>query len=481
MKSPQKPWFEFSFSKPKCLLFLALFLSLGGLAHAQTYFGNQATVQSAGSYNLNGATLQSSIRFTMTANESVTQIRVYGQAVGSGETYTVSLQGDSAGLPNGVTLASGVLSPVSGWNLIPIPATALAGGTVYHIVIQSLSGVTAANYFQQWYTAPQNFLIPLNQTPDPQLTQLTYNGATWTNQNGNPIFLLDYNDGTYFGVPYDINFTGSAAGSFATAQVFSPSTTQTVSKIGVWAYTVGTPVDNLRYTLVDLSGPTTLDQGTWPLGTFSSTTSWQDTNLTAPVVLTAGHTYKLIFTSPGSTTPNYYDIPGGNSVNASPYLGATFEGTTGYGQTSTDGGSTWTTALNADFSFRFTFAPTPTPTNTPTNSPTATPTPTTNDTVNPPPTKNPTPTTTQNAPRTPTENPDPDQQPHPDNHRYGHRHADGYPDPFRHFDPNRLAHRQPDPDADQHPQQYRDEYTYLHIYEHPYGHHDGYRDPDTHQ
>lgn len=349
----------------------------------------------------------------MAGTKAVTQVRVEGAVVGTGTSYTVGLQGDSAGLPDGVFLTSGTMTPsATGWNTVPVSSTTLNSGQVYHLVVQYQAGTVASNYFEQYSTSSfPSYFIPFANSPDPQFAQLTNNGSGWVIVSGNPIFLLDFDDGSYFGSPYEINFTGSAAASggstFATAQVFTVPNTIQVSEVGVWAFTVGTPADTLHYTLVDLAGPTILNQGNWPAGSFNSIPSWLDTNLSAPVVLTAGHTYQLVFTSPGSTVPNYYNVPGGEDTpNGNPYNSTTFEGTAGYAETSTNGGTTWTPAAQADFSFRFVVALTPTPTfsstSTPTNTPTASSTATPSLTPTSSSTSTPTATPTNTSSDTPT-------------------------------------------------------------------------------
>ncbi|HVM33136.1 MAG TPA: FlgD immunoglobulin-like domain containing protein, partial [bacterium] len=181
-----------------------------------------------------------------------------------------------------------------------------------------------------------------------------------------------------------------------------------VSQLGTYFEKVGAPNGPLTFQLVNLNTSQPVTSGAFSTSTAApSVFTWVDVSLPGgPYLLQAGVSYRLSFSSPGSSSSAFYlvDGPIEPSGGQTPNENLTFDGTNSFSGTSFNSGVTWSTNLLGDLAFRFLISnpPTFTPTVTKTPTVTLTPTWTLSPTLTPLPTDTPTVTDTPTATGTPT-------------------------------------------------------------------------------
>ncbi len=247
----------------------------------QTYYGNQYTKSTGLYFGFNQTNQQVAERFTMlNPTNQVTTLYFTTQVVGTSAQYLVGLQTDNAGIPSGTWVTGPVTTTLTGlWTTVPVTPATLNQNQVYHIVIQYYSGTMDAMDYTQWsFDSTLNGLIPLNQTIDPQLNYLTYSGGSWTVGGGTPIFGLGFSDSSFYGNPYDSGGELQIFGNDQGGQNFIPSTPVTFDTVGAFIYKIGTPVDDVRYYIVDTTQGITLTSGTLAQqANVSTSRQWVDT------------------------------------------------------------------------------------------------------------------------------------------------------------------------------------------------------------
>ncbi|MDD5567513.1 MAG: hypothetical protein PHH01_04940 [Patescibacteria group bacterium] len=344
---------------------------------ASGYWGSQfvtSGVTSMGS--LNGSTLRAGLSFTDQSGGELSAFRIYLQTVSSSPTYRFGIQSDSSGNPSGTWLSGSSTSsyvdvaPTStGWNTFTLASTGkptLVAGTVYHIVVQYVSGtIGAGNLIAIRRTAIRNQRIPYRDTADTASNTEWYNGASWADQGAQPVYFLDYTSATDEGDPSDTatlyNIYTNAGTTYNYGEKFVMyDVGRTVTTIGLYTFKLGlscgNPSADLLYDIRD-SSDTQLASGTLvAAGTVTGTARWWDATLSSPINLYGGQTYRVYFYS-AATTACSYRAYGITSTNSAEYNAITYNGTSsrnGSCTTTCTSDANWTYLDNQDITFRFT-------------------------------------------------------------------------------------------------------------------------------
>ena len=289
---------------------------------------NLFAAKGANYFVLGSSTTKVDLRFTAQESKTVTKVRIYLNWVyGSSTTYRVGLQDDSAGDPDGSFDGSGTFTPSEGpgdWHEITLNSpVAITTGTVYHIVIEHVSGpINETNYIEIKEIAPANTYIPLNKGADHDVndndTNLmarhsSDNGSSWHDAElyKTPVFLLVYSDGTYGGQPYYDTGSGDYIydAEYGGGQVLITGSNKTVSTIGFFVKKRGSPAGALEYEIKD-GDNNVLRNGTLATAAEVGTApAWIDANLSSNLTLNNGSSYKVILKSPNSVnSSNCYQI-----------------------------------------------------------------------------------------------------------------------------------------------------------------------------
>ena len=374
-----------------------------------SFLGNQSAFGQMNPTTLNLGT-KADFRFTTGPNpDSVSGARIYCTAATGSPSYSIGIQPDTAGNPSGGYIVSAAGSFTTGWNSFSWTPQSLTPNTVYHLVVSPVlvDGTDFDTILTSDLGSPVSGIIPVSQVYDPNFSSLTCSGSCGVNL-GVPVFVVDFSSGNHIGNPYDTVGTSQVYGTNQVAEVFQgPNAAVNVNQLGTYFDKQNSP-DNLLCTLSDItSSPVLICQFIYATSgsTFFSPT-WVDTLMPGTFTLSPGHTYQLLFSSPGpnSNSVSFYKIDSNsNSAQASPYQSLKYEGSSAYEQTMT--ASTTITLPYADIPFRFSFnALAPTATSQPTLTPTAsnTPTATCTNTATNTPTLTPTNTATSTATLTAT-------------------------------------------------------------------------------
>ena len=118
---------------------------------------------------------------------------------------------------------------------------------------------------------------------------------------------------------------------------------------------VGTPPANLEYRITNLTTPATVISGIFTSENQVAESTGSDVVLPiSRVNLIAGEEYRLELYCETCTNSDHYRAHGRGASDAfSPLVENTFQGVAGYGETSSDGGTTWDPQLDGDMKFLF--------------------------------------------------------------------------------------------------------------------------------
>ncbi|MBU0706826.1 hypothetical protein KKG41_00455 [Patescibacteria group bacterium] len=342
------------------------------------YWGNQFVTDSiSGIGNLTGNTLKAGIKFTAQNGGQLDAFRVNIYTRATPPTYRFGIQSDSSGDPSGTWLAGTGgdsyvdISPAStGWQTVtfttsPDDRPTLVAGTVYHIVVEYQTGtIGLSNYIGLLRLDPRNQLIPYRMADDTAADTEFYNGASWSAQDEQPVYYLDYATATDEGAAYINAIQGTVYKSGSTYVAKSERFTvygnsKQVDSVGVYVKksTAGTPSADLLYEIID-SSDTSLDSGTLVTAASASTSlTWETASLSSSVDLDAGETYRILVYS-DTTTSCYYKVGLDYNTNSSPYNDISYNGTDSvYGycsDTDCTVNANYNHANYYDMSFRFT-------------------------------------------------------------------------------------------------------------------------------
>ncbi len=320
-----------------------------------TPYGNRFLVSSTSPIgSMTNSTMQTSLRFTAQASKAVNAIRVYLDTVGSNSpSYRYGLENDNGGNPSGIFLGSGFLNATStGWQTVPIsPSVSLTAGTVYHLVVQWFSGpINNGRSIALRDSLPTNSLYPLTNNSDPAANTLFNNGTGWVVENGQPIYELDYTDGTFEGNPFYIQTEIGISGNTFVGEKFKVTgINKTVSQISFYVRRNGTPTTNLTVDLWNADTNSLIEEITQPTTTIPTTYNYLTYSFSTQRTLIANTNYRIYLKSTGSSVTNGYRINVLNAVNAANYNGITYDGINSIYTTSGNAGVSWNdTNLNMD-------------------------------------------------------------------------------------------------------------------------------------
>ena len=326
-----------------------------GACFAENEYGNGFVIgASPTSADVTVADQKASWRFVAQASKTVAQIRGYFKEAGTSPTYTVMLENDNNGYPSGTlawTGAENTLSiAASGWATVNISDGAVTENAVYHIVLVPGAPDTD-NYIGLMYTKPFNSKWINGVTKNDNRNTLFYDGTDWLALDAEPVYVLDYSDGTYEGNPYyDYDLKSVYADNYYGEQ-FTPSTTVTVTKISFYTARRYAPPDNLYVELATTAA--VIENGSLgSAATIGTSLSWYSYTFSTPRTLSAGTTYRAYLKSPGATSSNYYKVWALDAYSGAPYENLTYDNTNSVLCKYT--GGAWSTESDKDASFVFT-------------------------------------------------------------------------------------------------------------------------------
>gem|GEM_PF-3373791 len=339
------------------------------------FVGNQAPVDGYDDFLMMSPTSQGSVRFTSRQSGTLTFVMVYfSQATGS-PFYYAEIQGDNAGVPNGIVLGSSstYLLGSNQWIMLMFGSTHLTAGTVYHLVMRA--GTVDPSNYATWRigTSPGHHLFPYDQVADPNQGTAKNLGAGWVASSEQPVFDLVFGAYPYSfdGNPYSVGTEYQVnSGSFLGERFVVAAAPLTLQGVGAYVKKVGSPTADLNWQIKSESNGATVASGTLVnAGAAPGTYQWVDAS--ASVTLGTG-IYRFVLLSGTAPGSDYRwisgNIGGGGGFGSTPL---TYGGETARAGQSFDGinWSDFTSGqgYNDDFAFRLlqsTVAVTPTPTPT---------------------------------------------------------------------------------------------------------------------
>jgi hypothetical protein len=355
-----------------------------------SYVGNMQYVQNAWTLPMSTSSNMLGYRFQERGNKTVNAVQLDIASVsGSPPTYEASIQADSGGLPSGIPLSSATFVPAAaGWMNLSMPATALVDGQTYHLVLQYLSGTVSsgksATLSMGVYPSGRRFTQDQSYDPVGQV-EINY-GSGWTQDELQSSVMLGYSDSSWFGSVYDDIVYYEVSGEDTPAdpwdddvvsEVFVPSTSWTVDHIGVYGNASAAGVaDGLYYEILDVAANNVVAQGTLCSAASAPLVStWMEVALPGTYTLTAGKTYQLLLTSPGSSSSvDWQIVPTDSTYEGLPLDLCSYNGNQSFAEESSTGGATWTVWTASDLAFRFRQSANNVATSTPTSTATYTPT-----------------------------------------------------------------------------------------------------------
>ncbi len=335
-----------------------------------TYYGNRFIVSSVdGVGSLSNSAYTISLRFTATNSKEVSALRFYLQEErGTSPTYRYGLQADNEGEPSGIWLGNNnqgygdYQATATGWQTITLNENvSLNQDTVYHLVIEHQTGtINGGNNIELRRSQPLNLLHAFDGSADRQSNILFSedSGASWLIQNHQPIYILEFSDGSYEGNPYETSEEHQIYGANYFGQQFTPAKDTIISSVGInvsendqgpeadLILSLYNVTDNLLLATTTL---TTLDQIT------NGVYAWQEFYFTSPLTLTAGKIYRIYISSPEADETVYYIIRSESHLDDFALNSINYGYISSFYVVSTDGGSSWdTSGLNQDLAgFRF--------------------------------------------------------------------------------------------------------------------------------
>ncbi|HDQ25907.1 MAG TPA: hypothetical protein ENN43_04090, partial [bacterium] len=362
---------------------------------AYKWVGNRTAVEDGRLARLNGAERRIAMRFTQSGTKTVNRIWTYVNALNSSPQYRIGIQGVAAGMPSGIYLTSGTITPAAvGWLSCAVTAYSLAAGD-YYVVIEP-SGSPGINNYAEWRegNTPGWRLWTTDGKYDPKFYAFSNLGLGWEESTSHSLMVIEYNDGTSGGNPYHMNAAlalhnnnnGDPADDRVAMQVFMPGPGGwEVDRIGAYFYAdSSSPGGVLEYFIYNEAAKVTVTSGVFAPNSGAPTTNkgtWLEKDLPAPVFMAEGVIHKIMFRSPDSPTTNRWYLLAGQTVSGNATLQkASWQGEAGYAGFSTNNGVSYTNYLHYDGFVRLRLAepepPTPTLTTTLTLQPSFTNTPT---------------------------------------------------------------------------------------------------------
>ena len=297
---------------------------------------------------------------------------------GTGGTARVSVQADDGtGKPSGTRLASLTYSPRTSPTTgilrkmsFPSPAT-LTSGRLYHIVFENVDSAPTKN----WFSVNEAYAFADYSPRQPIVSQdyavMTNRGSGWS-VNGRHTADMDltYADGTHDGLAY-INalreYYGLIGGQNRVRERFTVSGGSRLIRTAFVRVARQSGSGNLTIRLEKGDG-TLIEQGTvatasissWSLGSDSKNGDWVSVQFQSDHTLSNGATYNLVLSAPSGTQLSMVPLHHTQDNTSDSYGGARLNSWAfddGFGQKSTDGGSSWSSfyqwsPVNMQFYFR---------------------------------------------------------------------------------------------------------------------------------
>lgn len=340
-----------------CLLIVGTSLGVNAL----TYYGNQFLVNTIVSMGrLDALNKKASLRFTAQASKTVNSFWVYiHNNQGGSKTYRYGIQANNGGIPSGTWLRYKDLTVGgTGWvEAVLTPGVSLTSGTVYHIVVEPVDTPNTNKYLALRMTSPLNRLIVYDQTPDPNSNTLFNDGTGWTVQGYQPLYFLEYSDATCEGNPCSNPSFGNVYGSTYESERFTlTGGDKTITQVGVYLRRVGTPPNDCRFVLYNITDAVEVDSGT--IATSSGITTsyaWYTYTLPTPKTLLDGKQYRLYLKTTGGDFSNKYIWHMPHNYKEAKDNSRNYDGLNSINQTSYDGGASWVDWLNFDAVFRIAY------------------------------------------------------------------------------------------------------------------------------
>jgi len=275
------------------------------------------------------------------ANDTIVALGFKARPVlgsGTGGTYTVSLQSDSGGEPSGIVLTQNTSVDISSNAdyTISVPGYTAMANTPYWVVINQTTS-DSGNLSQFRYqilptNIDANYTVKLHGTSSQSWRDINKRGSVFyqTDSGEKKGQMIFAGGSTGYGQIYDNIYRG---------ELLSPLTDDfTVGSITYSVYKVGSPPGDLYFTIFDITSSSTIFSESILTAAEASITFARHTyNLTSPVTLTAGHSYRMYFSSPNSNSTDFY-YTHSNYYHEAQY---SYDGANSRIQRSFDGGNTW--------------------------------------------------------------------------------------------------------------------------------------------
>ncbi len=307
-----------------------------------------------------------SIRFTAKMSGTVTGLVVNAFAFEGQPTVRVGMQEDNGGNPVGGWINQNAfgdiqLSSSNGFKTVQLgAAVGLTKGQVYHIVIEaspnSWSGTAAVTTYQaNGFAQPQNPDDPDIVWNDQEMSSLSFDGASWRDENKWPIFVVKYSDGELEGQPYSLLAQWVVWGTTYVGETINPASDYKLGKIAfdVSLGSLTAPQDDLYYQVRDFSDNVLAEGVFAERGRLTASQTWIEVTLPAAITLKAGSLYRVVVRSPNTDLANAYYLYGHEF---------SFDPTIGYGSlqhqitSSLSAGQAWGDNSDADAVFKITTA-----------------------------------------------------------------------------------------------------------------------------
>lgn len=330
-----------------------------------SYWGNLFTMSQASSIALNSTSKRVAFMFTCPIDKTADVLYVYvTSVVGTPGFYQVGIQTTSGGLPTGTWLTQTYTAfLMAGAKVIDVPNVALSSGVVYALVIQYYSGtVDGSNYANITIGDANNFMVPYDCTTDNQLTSLYYDGSSWSDQQKDPVFCIQWSDLTSFGQPYYTDGIGAIYSTYQRGELFTPPVNKTINTIGMWVSKSTFANVALTIQLYNVTDDVSVASIIFTPAELTTSPAWREKSITQ-VTLLSTKAYRILAKSPFAIVAAYgYRVYfSWNPQGLEPWRYVNWKGENDYHQFSVDGGSTWDSNTSIDLPFRFTVIPVPPP------------------------------------------------------------------------------------------------------------------------
>jgi hypothetical protein len=306
-----------------------------------------------------------SLRFTARYSKSVKKVHFYCYSkVGSYITHRIGLMEDVNGLPSWEWLgyANHYLTATGNRVVEFSPTIPLKAGSVYHLVF-TWSGTgtkpDSSNYAYLFlYVSPVFRYIPTFQPLlyDSKLSALYFINKVYQDIGTySPIFVLEFDDGSFYGQPYIGDAYEAVYGSIWIAEHIKMPTTLRIKSVGVCAAKTGNPPNLLSCSIYSITDGVEL--GSVSFTGYKSYYALLESTLSSPITLHKSKEYRFIFKTTGGDSSNCYNVLGFTTSTLDAFRYCTYLRDDAYYEKSTNAGSSWTSAIDADMFTRAKIVP----------------------------------------------------------------------------------------------------------------------------